>query len=80
MTLLEQDSKQLAGPNAADCGRVAIDSEPKVATECALAAQEAGKPFRVRYDIRGFDSFVAVAVVRTPIATVGALQYDSAPA
>jgi hypothetical protein len=78
--LLEQQSKGLAGRDAVDCGRVAIDGDPKVATECALAAQDAGKPFRVRYDIRGVDSFVAVGVVRTPIGTVGALQYDSDPA
>jgi hypothetical protein len=77
--LLEQDSKRLAGPNAVDCGRVGIDADPKVATDCALAAQEAGKPFRVRYDLRGFDSFVAVAIVRSQIGTVGALQYDSDP-
>jgi hypothetical protein len=65
---------------AMDCGRVAIAGNPKVASGCALAAQSAGKPFRVRYDIQGFDSFVAVAIVRTPIRTVGALQYDSDPA
>ena len=77
--LLELQSKNLAGPDAVDCGRVPVGGDPKVATECALAAQTAGKPFRVRYDIRGIDSFIAVAIVRTPIGTVGTLQYDSDP-
>ena len=77
--LLELQSKNLAGPDAVDCGRVPVGGDPKVATECALAAQRAGKPFRVRYDIRGIDSFIAVAIVRTPIGTVGTLQYDSDP-
>ena len=77
--LLELQSKNLAGPEAVDCGRVPVGGDPRVATECALAAQRAGKPFRVRYDIRGIDSFIAVAIVRTPIGTVGTLQYDSDP-
>ena len=77
--LLELQSKNLAGPEAVDCGRVPVGGDPKVASECALAAQRAGKPFRVRYDIRGIDSFIAVAIVRTPIGTVGTLQYDSDP-
>jgi NADPH-dependent glutamate synthase beta subunit-like oxidoreductase len=71
--LLEQQSKELAGTGAIDCRRVAIAGDPNVASDCALAGQRAGKPFRVRYDIQGFDSFVAAAIVRTPIGTVGAL-------
>lgn len=77
--LLEKQSKQLAGPNSVDCGRVGIGADPKSATACALAAQKAGKPFRVRYDLQGFDSAVAVAIVRTSIGTVGMLNYDSDP-
>jgi hypothetical protein len=76
---MELQSTNLAGPDAVDCGRVPVGGDPKVATECALAAQRAGKPFRVRYDIRGIDSFIAVAIVRTPIGIVGTLQYDSDP-
>jgi hypothetical protein len=76
---LEIESKRLAGPNAIDCGRVGIKGDPKAATQCAVAAQKAAKPFRVRYDLRGIDSSVAVAIVRTPIGTVGTLSYDSDP-
>ncbi len=76
---LEIESKRLAGSDAIDCGRVRINGDPKAATQCAVAAQKAAKPFRVRYDMRGIDSSVAVAIVRTPIGTVGVLSYDSDP-
>src|ERR1035437_1851852 len=78
--LLEKQSRQLAGPNALDCGRGAPRAEPKKATDCALAVNKAGKPFRIRYDMRGIDSFVAVAFVRLPDGTVEDLSYDSDPA
>jgi hypothetical protein len=77
--LLESQSKQLAGPGGVDCGRVLAGGDPISATKCALEAQSSEKPFRVRYDMRGIDSSVAVAIVRTPVGTVGALQYDSDP-
>lgn len=77
--LLKKRTQQLVGPNAVDCGRVAPRAEPKKSTDCALAANQAGKPFRVRYDMQGIDSFVAVAFVRLPDGTVRALSYDSDP-
>jgi hypothetical protein len=40
---------------------------------------DVGKPFRVRSDLMADDSSVAVAIVRTPTATVDALMYDSDP-
>ncbi len=67
--LLEKRTEQLAGPGAVNCGRVPARGEPKAATDCALAADQAGKPFRVRYDLQGIDSFVSVAFVRLPYAT-----------
>lgn len=76
---LELQSKNFAGPGALDCGRVLIDGDPKIATECALAAQRAGKPFRVRYDLQGIDSLVAVAIVRTQAGAVESLMWDSDP-
>lgn len=75
--LLEKRSKALVGEDAIDCGRVAIEGDPKIASDCALAAQAAGKPFRVRYEMRGFDSEVAVVLLRTPGGQVLALSYDS---
>jgi len=76
---LEIESKRLAGLGAIDCGRVKIQSDPKDATACAIGAQKAAKPFRIRYDLQGIDSLVAVAIVRTPSGTVGSLTYDSDP-
>jgi hypothetical protein len=76
---LQIESKRLAGPNAIDCGEVKINGDPKAATQCAVGAQKAGRPFRVRYDLMGIDSSVALAIVRTPTGTVGALMYDSDP-
>jgi len=76
---LEIESKRSAGAGAIDCGRVKVGGDPKTATKCAIGAQKAAKPFRIRYDLQGFDSSVAVAIVRTPSGTVGALMYDSDP-
>jgi hypothetical protein len=79
LDLLERRTQQLAGLKAVDCGRVAIRAEPEKSTDCALAANRAEKPFRVRYDLQGIDSAVAVAFVRLPDGTVEALSYDSNP-
>ena len=76
---LEIESKRLAGPGAIDCGRVKINGDPKKATQCAIDAQKAATPFRVRYDLMGIDSAVSIAIVRTDIGTVGTLEYDSDP-
>ncbi len=76
---LEVQTSNFAGLGALDCGRVLISGDPKIATECALAAQRAGKPFRVRYDLQGIDSLVAVAIVRTQVGTVETLMWDSDP-
>ena len=75
--LLQVRSWLLGGSNAINCGTVPIGGSPKNATECALAAQGMSKPFRVRYEIRGYDSEVAVAIVRSPSGEVSALEYDS---
>jgi hypothetical protein len=77
--LLEQESRRLAGPGAVDCGRLPVAGDPKPASDCVLSAQKMGKPFRVRYDMQGVDSFVAVALVRSRTRTVDDLLYDSDP-
>ena len=77
--LLETRSRQLAGPKAVDCGRVPPRADPRKATDCALTANKARKPFRVRYDMQGIDSFVAVAFVGLPDGSIQALSYDSDP-
>jgi hypothetical protein len=77
---MEQESGLLMGNQGIDCGRVKVRGNPKSATECALKAQAAGKPFRVRYDIMGIDSAVAGGIVRTPAGQLYALSFDGDPA
>jgi len=73
-------SRWLMGRGGIDCGRVKVNADTKVATDCALKAQSAGKPFRVRYDILGYDSEVAGGIVRTPAGKLYALSFDGNPA
>lgn len=77
--LLEKRSWELAGRDAVDCGSVPLRADPKAATDCALAANKAGKPFRVLYHMQGIDSLVAVAFVRSPDGTLQGLIWDSDP-
>jgi hypothetical protein len=76
---MERHSKRLAGPSGIDCGRVDFRADPKKANDCALRANKAGKPFRVRYDLLGADSVVAETLVRLPDGTMQALLYDGDP-
>lgn len=73
-------SHSLAGWRSINCGRVRIRQDPKTATECALKAQSEARPFRVRYDIMGYDSAVAGGLVRAPDGRVYALSFDGDPA
>jgi hypothetical protein len=63
------------GRHGIDCGTVGIKVDPREATDCALKAQREGRPFRVRYNIRGIDSAVAGGVVRTPSGELYALSF-----
>lgn len=73
-------SRWLVGRHGIDCGRVKVNGNPANATDCALKAQAAGEPFRVRYDILGYDSEVAGGIVRTPGGKLYALSFDGNPA
>jgi hypothetical protein len=63
---MDRQSKRLMGKRGFDCGRVKVQSDPRAATDCGLSAQAAGIPFRVRYDIMGYDSAVSGGIVRSP--------------
>jgi hypothetical protein len=76
---MDRQSKQLAGERGINCGRVRLGGDPKVATACAIQAQADGKPFRVRYDIMGFDADVAGAIVRTTDGRLYGLSFDGNP-
>jgi len=72
-------SRFLAGRHGTDCGRVKIGQDPATATKCALEAHAAGRSFRVRYDIQGFDSPVAGGIVGTPDGRLLAVSFDGDP-
>ncbi len=72
-------SHWLMGRNGVDCGRVRVHGDPKMATDCALKADNEAKPFRVRYDILGYDSAVSGGIVRTPSGELYALSFDGDP-
>jgi hypothetical protein len=72
-------SHYLAGIRSVDCGWVKLRADASKATACALDANAKGKPFRVIYQIQGFDAIVAGGIVRTPSGKLLALSYDSCP-
>ena len=76
---MDWHSRWLMGRHGIDCGAVKINGDPQAASDCALKAQSEGKPFRVRYDIMGYDSAVAGGIVRTPDGNLYALSFDGDP-
>ena len=76
---MDRETRHLIGPAGIDCGTVQVHADPTAATNCALKAQTDGKPFRVRYDIMGYDSAVAGGIVRTPEGKLYALSFDGDP-
>ena len=72
-------SRQMMGWHGIDCGTVKIGADPRAATDCVLKAQSQDKPFRVRYNILGFDSAVAGGIVRTPSGELFAFSFDGDP-
>ena len=72
-------SHYLAGLSSINCGRVEVRGDPTKATQCALKANSEGRPFRVAYNIQGFDALVTGGIVRKPNGKLLALQFDSCP-
>ena len=66
-------------PNGIDCGRVEISGNPVQETDCTLAAFHGHKAFRVRFDMQGIDSYVAIALVGLPDGNVVFLDFDGDP-
>ena len=68
----------LAGLGSVNCGRVKIRGDASAATQCALHAdaEKEKKPFRVLYNIQGYDSIVAGGIVRTRDGRLLSLSYD----
>lgn len=77
---LDWHSRRLIGWGGLDCGTVRIRENPDAATICALKAEAEGQPFRVRYNIQGYDSVTAVDVVRARDNRVYMLNFVGDPA
>jgi len=77
---MDWHSRWLMGRDGVDCGRVKVHDDPTAATNCALMADSQRKPFRVRYDIMGYDSLVSGGIVRTPRGEFYGLSFDGDPA
>jgi hypothetical protein len=75
----DRQSRRLSGTHATNCGRVRVRGDPRTATECALQAFRAGRPFRLRYDLQGIDSAVSAGLVYTPDHHMYRLVFDGAP-
>jgi hypothetical protein len=60
---LDWESKRLAGWNAKNCGRIAVDEDAKTSSECIVKAVQDKKPFRVRYGTMAVDEASAIGIV-----------------
>jgi|SRR5580704_968742 hypothetical protein len=77
--LMDWKARYLTGSLGVNCGRVKVGNDATTATQCALKANAGGRPFRVAYEIQGYDALVAGGIVRRPDGRVFALSYDSCP-
>ena len=75
--VMDRHLRELAGPDAEDCGRVRVRERPNKATACALKNFENKKPFYVRYDVQGIDSAVAGGLAARSSREVFAVEFDS---
>ena len=55
----ETQAREIAGPDAIDCGVVRLGRDPSVVDACVLDAFRRGQPFHARYEQLGIDSHVA---------------------
>jgi hypothetical protein len=68
---------KLAGTGATDCGRIGMSGDVQTASQCAMQANTAKKPFYVRYDLPMPDAQMAIATVRTADGKLMSVQFDS---
>jgi hypothetical protein len=73
--LLLNRLKQLAGDGALDCGIVGIWQKPDAASNCAMKAKEANKPFFVRYQVQGIDTEQVLGFAGTVSGNVSSVWY-----
>lgn len=75
----DRKARELGGRHAVDCGRVTLHEDPINASNCAMAAFQRHRPFRVRYDLRGIDSNVSAGLVYTPRGKLYEVDWDGDP-
>jgi hypothetical protein len=68
--------KNLAGPDAANCGRVGVDEQTGTANKCAKNAFKNGKAFYVVYELRATDSAALTSVVRNAKGQMWQISYS----
>ncbi|HWR34819.1 MAG TPA: hypothetical protein VN622_02975 [Clostridia bacterium] len=73
---MTEQLRKLAGTGASDCGRVPVNGDVKAASDCAMQANSANKPFTVRYDLPMEKTF-SIATVRAADGKLYTVQYDS---
>lgn len=61
--VMDWKSRWIAGGGATNCGSVPVRGNVDAATDCALRAFEAHRPFRVRYGLQTMDTVMAAGVV-----------------
>jgi hypothetical protein len=69
--------KHIAGPDARDCGDVALGVERDAVLACAKQALDEPGPFRVVLDVQGVDSAIAVGLARGSSGAIKMLTWDS---
>lgn len=75
---LEDQLRQLAGSSATNCGRTAPSTDVKNATECAMQANQAKRPFYVAYQLPAMqDEQITVALAGAADGKLYAVQYNS---
>jgi hypothetical protein len=76
---LVRELSALAGPNAKGCGVVPLEHDASASWPCAQAQEEAGSPYWFAVQLRGIDSQVWIAAVRTPQGERHLAVFDSNP-
>jgi hypothetical protein len=70
---------ELVGSGAVNCGRVEVGTGSRAANECTMKAFLTGRPFRVRYDLQGYDSDISAGLVRAGDGRMYAISFDGDP-
>jgi hypothetical protein len=76
---LGDDLRLFAGDGARDCGVVEPADDRAEVDACVIEAFQAGVAFLARYERKGTDSGLIVAVAANTEGTVKVFQWDSAP-